>query len=189
MKPFPILDFRFWIFLGFGIWGLGFAASAAVSVTDADGVVRRLDGPGKVTVVIYSNPALQDWTRKAGASLDKFQGIPEFRSVVIVDLRKSMADWAPGYTVRRMQRDLDKEAERITPSYRSNGNKNNPRPDVSAVPDFKGEVCKAVGWTEPANHKRVVVFGIEGKEVYRSEDEADFSGLKQATAKALEAKP
>lgn len=189
MKSFSILDSRFWIALGFGIWSLGFAAAAEVSVTDADGVVRRLDEPGRVTVVIYSNPALQEWTRKAGASLDRFQGIQEFRSVVVVDLRKSMADWAPGYTTRRMQRDLDKEAERITPSYRSNGNKDNPRPDVSAVPDFKGEACKAVGWAEPANHKRVVVFGSDGKIVYRSEDEADFSGLKQATAKALEAKP
>lgn len=189
MKPFPVLSFRFWISLGLGIWGLGFTAAAAVSVTDADGVVRRLDEPGRVTVVIYSNPALQEWTRKAGASLDRFQGIPEFRSVVVVDLRKSMADWAPGYTTRRMQRDLDKEAGRITPSYRSNGNNGNPRPDVSAVPDFKGEACKAVGWTEPANLKRVVVFGPEGKIVYRSDDETDFSGLKQATAKALGEKP
>lgn len=188
MKPFQILDFRFWIFLGLGIWGWGFAAAAAVSVTDADGVVRRLDEPGRVTVVIYSNPALQDWTRKAGASLDKFQGIPEFRSVVIVDLRKSMADWAPGYTIRRMQKDLDKEAGRITPAYRSNGNKKNPRPDVSAVADFKGEACKAVGWTEPANHKRVVVFGIGGKVVYRSEEAAEFSALQKAVAKALEEK-
>jgi hypothetical protein len=191
VRIFSIFDFRFWISLGFGIWSLGFVtpASAAVSVSDADGVVRRLDEPGRVTVVIYSNPALQDWTRKAGASLDQFQGRSDFRSVILVDLRKSMADWAPGYTVRRMQKDLDKEAERIRPSYQKNGNKNNPRPDVSAVADFKGQASRAVGWDEPANQKRVVVYGKDGKVAFRSEDAADFSVLRKAVAAALEGNP
>lgn len=189
MKTFSILDFRFWIFWGLGIWGLGFAAEASVSVTDADGVVRRLDEPGRVTVVIYSNPSLQDWTRKAGASLDKFQGRADFRSVVVVDLRKSMADWAAGYTVRRMRKDLDKEAVRITPSYRSHGNHSNPRADVSAVPDFKGEASRAVGWAEPANRKRVVVYGKDGRVAFRSEDASEFSELQKAVAKALEMAP
>ncbi|MDX6767526.1 MAG: hypothetical protein SFU85_12140 [Candidatus Methylacidiphilales bacterium] len=169
-------------------WGTA-SASAALSVTDADGVRRRLDEPGRVTVVIYSNPAMQEWTRKAGASLDVFQGRPDFRSVVLVDLRKSMADWAKGYTVRRMQKDLDMEALRIAPAYRANGNHNNPRPDVSAVADFKGEVCQAVGWDEPADKKRVVVFGKDGKVAFRSESASDFEGLVKAAGRALEANP
>lgn len=190
MKKFLIYDFKFLIVWGFMILGSGTSpTSAAILVTDADGVERRLDEPGRVTVVIYSNPALQDWTRKAGASLDLFQGRSDFRSVVLVDLRKSMADWAPGYTVRRMQKDLDKEADRIRASYQNNGNKNNPRSDVSAVADFKGQACRSVGWDEPANQKRVVVYGKDGKVAFRSEDASEFSTLQKVVAKALEGAP
>lgn len=199
MKLFSILDFRFWILavsrqargllvLPVVVWmGSLTPLSAALTVRDADGVERRLDQPGRVTAVIYSNPALQEWTRKAGASLDKFQGRAAFRAVVVVDLRGTMADWAPGYTTRRMQRDLDAEARRVTPSYRTNGNPADPRPQMSAVPDFKGEASRALGWEVPGDRKRVVVFGKDGKVVFRSDDAVEFSGLQQAVARALEA--
>jgi len=160
-------------------------AGAAIRVKDADGVERRLDEPGRVTAVIYSNPAVQDWTRKAGAALDEFQGRADFRAVVVVDLRGTMADWAPGYTVRRMQRDLDAEAGRVAPFYQKNGNSGNPRPDMSAVADFKGEACRPLGWVEPAQRRRVVLFGKDGREAHRSEDQADLEAWRRAVAEAL----
>jgi hypothetical protein len=46
-----------------------------------------------------------------------------------------------------------------------------------------------VGWAEPANQKRVVVYGKDGKVAFRSEDAADFSVLRKAVAAALEGNP
>lgn len=173
--------------LGSGLmWTLGASPLvAALTVTDADARERRLDEPGRVTVVIYSNPALQDWTRRAGASLDRFQGLEDFRLVVVVDLRKTMADWATGYTIRRMQKDLDKEAERMAPFFRAKGNPDDPRSHVSAVADFKGGTSLSLGWTEPANRKRVLVFGKDGKVFFSTEDLGDFSELQKAVQQAL----
>lgn len=190
-----ILDFRLRILRGWCGGGLALVvaffavgmlpAGAELRVKDADGVERRLDEPGRVTAVIYSNPEVQQWTRQAGAALDKFQGRADFRIVVVVDLRGTMADWAPGYTVRRMQRDLNAEARRVAPFYARNGNSTDPRPDMSVVPDFKGVVCQALGWKQPAGRRRVVLFGKDGKEAWRSEDLTDLAAWRRAAAEAL----
>jgi hypothetical protein len=160
-------------------------AAEPIKITDADGRERALNGPGKVHVIIYSNEDVQDATRAAGKSLDKFQGLPEFRTVVVADLRGSLANLAPGYTQRRMIRDLDTEAQRITPFYRQNGNAGNPRPDISAVPDFKGDISARLGWKEPAGTLRVIVFDQRGKEVARWEDLRDYGPLQKLAGKLL----
>lgn len=174
-----------WLVAGLTGWAAG-TAGAGLEITDADGIKRRLDEPGRVTAVIYSNPALQQWSRAAGAALDEFQGRPGFRVVVVVDLRKTMADWAPGYTVRRMRRDLDAEAIRVTPFYRQNGNPADPRPDMCAVADFRGEVSQNLGWTEPADLRRVLVLGKGGEIVYRSEQQNDLTEWREVVRRELE---
>lgn len=168
-----------------GVLALGSPGYAAQVVTDADGVQRRLDMPGRVTAVIYSNPQIQEWTRQAGQALDEFQGRPDFRIVVMVDLRGTMADWAPGYTVRRMQRDLDAEAKRVKPFYTKNRNGADPRPDMSAVADFKGEACKALGWDKPGPWRRVIVFGKDGDVAYREENQTDLAAWRSVVAEVL----
>jgi hypothetical protein len=160
-------------------------AAEPIKITDVDGRERVLNGAGKVHVVIYSNEDVQDDTRAASKSLDKFQGLAEFRTVVVVDLRGSLANLAQGYTQRRMIRDLDTEAERITPFYRSNGNEGNPRPDISAVPDFKGDISVRLGWKETAETLRVIVFDQNGKEAARWEDLKDYDPLQKLVGKLL----
>ena len=158
---------------------------ARLRITDVDGRERELNATGRVTAVIYSNPQVQDWTRQAGKALDEFQGRRDFRIVVVVDLRGTMADWAPGYTVRRMQRDLDAEAQRVLPFYKKNDNGSDPRQDMSAVADFKGEVCRRLGWQKPLPHHRVVIFGKNGLEAAREENQSDLGQLRAWVAEAL----
>lgn len=180
------VDFRLNVGEVVAIWALGVTlAGAQVRVVDADEVERRLDEPGRVTAVIYTNSALQRWTREAGAALDEFQGRRDFRLVVVADLRGTMADWAPGYTVRRMRRDLDAEARRVTPFYLKNGNRSDPRPDMSAVADFDGEASVRLGWEKPANLRRVLIFGKDRRVVYRAEDQGDLRAWRDAVAEAL----
>ncbi|NJK93111.1 MAG: hypothetical protein HC904_15605 [Blastochloris sp.] len=151
--------------LGLGLfwaWSLS-GAEVLISATDADGVERVMNPKGMVTVLIYSNPVLQNRTREASKAVDEFKGRRDFRSIVVVDLRGTMADWAAGYTVRRMVRDLDQEALRVAPYYRKNGNPADPRKELSAIADFKGELCVKLGWTQPKDELRVMVFNREGK--------------------------
>jgi hypothetical protein len=154
------------------------SASPLIQVQDADGVTRSLNPPGQVTVLIYSNPSVQDRTRQTGKALDLFQGRKDFRSIVVVDLRGTMADWAQGYTLRRMVKDLDQEALRVTPAYRKNGNPSNPRSDLSAVADFKGDLCLQLGWEKPQNQLRIILFDQKGRKHREWEDLKDFHELK-----------
>jgi hypothetical protein len=139
------------------------AGPKAIEVEDADGRKQHLNAPGRISVVIASNQTLQERTRLAGRACDRFQGLPRFRSYVLVDLRGSLAHWAKGYTVRRMRKDLDAEAERIAPWVRKNGSTDDPRTLVSAIPDFEGGTCRALGWEETGKNLRVVVFGPDGR--------------------------
>ena len=160
-----------------------------VRAVDVDGKARILNAKGRVTVVLYSNQDVQDDTRDAGKSLDPFQGLENFRSVVVVDLRGSLANWAPGYTQRTMVRDLDKEAARIRPFYLKNGSQRDSRPDVSAVADFKGEVCRKLGWLTTVETMRVIVFDAQGMEVQRWENIKDYKPLQQLLGRLLGKKP
>ncbi len=162
----------------------GLEAAPLIQAKDADGVLRSLNPVGQVTVIIYSNPSVQDRTRQTGKELDLFHGRGDFRSIVVVDLRGTMSDWAPGYTVRRMIKDLDQEALRVTPAYRKKGNTRNPRPDLSAVADFKGEICLQLGWDKPKNQLRIIVFNQQGIRQKEWDDLLHFEDLKK-TVQAL----
>jgi hypothetical protein len=156
-----------------------------IKVVDADGRERVLNGSGQIHVIIYSNEDVQERTRAAGRALDEFQGMREFRSVVVVDLRGSLANLAKGYTQRRMTRDLDAEALRVTPFYRRNGNPGDPRRDVSAVADFTGGLSVRLGWKKTGETLRVLVFDQHGGEAARWEDLRDYEKLRLAVKKLL----
>ena len=156
-----------------------------IQAIDVDGKTLVLNAQGRVTVVLYSNQSVQDDTRAAGRSLDDFQGLENFRNIVVVDLRGSLANWASGYTQRRMVRDLDKEAERIRPSYLKNGSRRDPRLDVCAVADFKGDTCLKLGWQTTSETMRVIVFDAGGGEVQRWENIKDYRPLQQLLGRLL----
>lgn len=161
------------------------AAAPPITAKDADGVERTLNQVGQVTVIVSSNPSVQERTRQAGKAMDAFQGRTDFRSIVLVDLRGTMADWAKGYTLRRMMKDLDQEALRITPAYRKNGNSGNPRLAVSAVADFDGTVGLRLGWLKPKNQLRVIIFDRNGKRFREWEDLKNLSELTSALQKCF----
>jgi hypothetical protein len=157
-----------------------------ITAVDADGIERVLNKPGWISVIIYSNESLQDWTREAGKALDEFQGMEDFRAMVVVDLRSSLALFAKGYTQRRMQRDLDKEAERVRPYYEKNGSTRNPRDGMMAIADFHGETCEALGWEDKARDKRIIIFTREGKKGKSWESIKDFKELKSGVRSLLQ---
>lgn len=158
-----------------------------IQAMHVDGKEFALNQAGRVTVVLYSCPAVQDRTRGAGKAVYEFQGRDDFRVAVVVDLRGSLAHLAKGYTARRMKADLDEEAKRVKPFYLKNGNTSDPRPNFAAFADFDGALSKRLGWEEQRNQMRVVIFDRSGNEAGRWEDlgAGDYGELAEAVRRLL----
>lgn len=156
-----------------------------IKAVDADDRTWILNQPGRVMVVIGNNIKTADEARACGKAMDKFQGVKDFRCLVVVDLRGSMANWSKGYTQRRMQRDLDKEAERIRKFYKNNDNHVDPRDELGAVADFDGKVCKRLNWEPKQRELRVVIFGKNGKIVKRFDPANDFAAIQKVVEAEL----
>jgi hypothetical protein len=155
---------------------------------DADGRMVALNPPNQVTVIISSSQTTQTQTRAAGKSLDEFQGLPDFRIIIVTDLRGSLAGLVPSYVKRKMQSDLTKEAKRIQPFYLKNGSSRNPRLDVSAIPDHTGAVCTPLGIAAPLGTLWVIVYGRKGEVFRRWDDLKNYAELQQAVMAALQEK-
>ncbi len=160
-----------------------------ITAVDADGRVWALNKPGRVLVVIGNDPGTSREARDCGKALDEFQGRSDFRAVVLVDLRGYPAGIAPGYTRRRMQKDLDAEALRVAPFYRKNGNPGDPRRDIGAIPDFDGAVCARLGWGPRQEGLRVVVFGWDGREAARWDNRASPRAVRDRVIELLAGRP
>ncbi|GAB4253166.1 MAG: hypothetical protein OHK005_20480 [Candidatus Methylacidiphilales bacterium] len=132
------------------------------TVETVDGVKLNLNDRAWATVVLYSNQRVQRQTRAAGQIFDPLQGKARFRLVVVVDLRGSLANWAPGYTIRTIQRDLDQEASRVEPFFKANRNLTNPRASLHVVADFTGQTCTALGWPRPLREEQILFYPRRG---------------------------
>ncbi len=157
-----------------------------LNIRDADEKVWTIGAPGPVLVLISSTPSTQKLTREMGAALDEFQGKPNFRALVVVDLRSSLAHVAKGYTVRRMRKDLDQEAERIRPAYLKNGNTSDPRPEIGAVADFDGILCQHLSWSHEPSKLRVTILDSTGS-IAAHFDRAEPTKVRDAVASLLSA--
>ncbi|MEM6884605.1 MAG: hypothetical protein AAF571_06185 [Verrucomicrobiota bacterium] len=180
MKCFVIL--MLWVLLS--LLTIAQPIEEEVRALDAYEIERVLNPSEGVAVVIYSNPDVQDRTREAGLLLHEFVGEADFQFMVLVDLRKTMADWAPGYTKRRIQRDLMEKFKALPPIPNRDLEKMG-RPDVSAIADFKGETCNQLGWSKPKNQLRILIF-YNGKEVNRWEDLTEMQELPDAVRNLLQ---
>lgn len=157
-----------------------------IEVTDVDGKKIVLNRTGGVTAVVYSNSALQKNTRETAKYFDPFHGRKEFRGIVVVDLRKSVAGWMKGVTLGIIRNDLEAEAKRVKPFYVKNGNPGNPRDDLGVVADFKGEVCQSLDWKEELKEVEVIVYAPDGKEAGRWQKNKDVEKIRAVVEKLLD---
>lgn len=159
--------------------------SGPISAVDSDDKRVVFNKTGRISVVFVCTEQTQKEIREASNSLDSFRGLPNFRVIAVVDMRDSLGSMVEGIVKWRMQDDLDDEAERLAPFYQANGNTHDPRPDLSCVADYKGEVCKALGWPKVSNKLRIVVFGMDGQPLHRWDDLKNVKELRAFVAKAL----
>jgi len=153
-------------------------------VEDAFESSRVLNPPDKVSVILYSSPAVQEKTREAGRVLNPFLARTDFQLVVLVDLKGSLANWAKGYTRRRMQRDLKAKIDNLPAEIQHFHQGKYPRPDITVVPDFDGHACQSLEWDESSDKKLKAIIFDDGKLVRQWKDLEDYR-LLQKSVKGL----
>jgi hypothetical protein len=154
---------------------------------DADNRPILLNRPGLVTVVLGTNEDSQDAARAAGKVMYPLQGRPDFQLIVVVDLRDSIATWAPSVVLSQMRSSLDTEAIELKPYFLKNGNKSNPRSTSYVIPDFSGTICPQLGWTDSSDDLRGILFGVDGRELTRWDKIDDMAKLQSDTRAAIQA--
>ena len=116
--------------------GFWIQAAPLPQIKNCDGKMTVLNPAGQFTVVLASSQPLADTTREFGKALYPWQGLEDFRLIVVVDLRKSLGSFVRTWTTGRMKADLDEEALALQPWFQARGNTNNPRKYLTAIPDF-----------------------------------------------------
>jgi len=157
--------------LGLGLFLAGWAQAAGLpQVKNCDGKPTVLNPTGQITVVLASSQPLADTTREFGKALYPWQGLEEFRLIVVVDLRKSLGSFVRTWTTGRMKADLDEEALALKPWFQARGNTNNPRTYLCAIPDFDGKATEALGWGSDDRVMKVKIFGKDGEKIWMAKD-------------------
>lgn len=153
--------------LGLGMLLAGWTqAGGWPEVENCDGRPTVLNPPGQITVIMASSQPLAETTREFGRTLYPWQGLEEFRLIVVVDLRRSLGSFVRGWTKGKMRADLDEEAIILEPWFRARGNPRNPRGYLCAVPDFDGRVTEALGWGNDEEVMKVKIFGKNGEVIW-----------------------
>jgi hypothetical protein len=154
---------------------------------DADNHTILLNRPGLITLVVGTSEDSQDGARAAGKAMYPLQGRPDFQLIVVVDLRDSIATWAPSIVTAKMRSNLDEEATELKPYFLKNGNKGDPRKSLVVIPDFSGTICPQLGWTGGSDDLRGILFGADGREIARWDKIDDMAKLQTDVRAVIQA--
>ena len=154
---------------------------------DADNHTIFINRPGLITLVLGTSEDSQDAARAAGKTMYPLQGRPDFQLIVVVDLRNSIATWAPSLVISQMRSNLDHEAIALKPYYLKNGNKSNPRTSSYVIPDFSGTICPQLDWPGNSDDLRGILFGADGREINRWDKLEDMDKLLADVHAAIQA--
>jgi len=147
------------------------AASASVTGLDANGKSVTINASGHYTLVLYTNPDLEDDSRKMTLALDPYRGNANFTFVRVVDLRGGVPPGMRSIVREHIRGEETKEAARLKKA----GITGNPAP---IIPDFSGSTLNALGWDSLYDHVCLVIYDPQGKEVKRL---SNVNSTKQVT--------
>ncbi len=149
------------------------AAPQAIRGDDVNGHQVAVNAPGHYTVVVYTNPDLEDASRAVTLALDSFRSRSDFTLVRVVDLRGGVPPEMRGIVRVQIRKEEAKEADRLKKAGVSATG--HPAP---IIPDFSGSTLDALGWDDTYDEVHVVVYDPEGREIKRL---ANVSDPKQVT--------
>ena len=149
-------------------------AAPAIHGQDVNGRPVDLNGSGHYTVVLYTNPDLEDASRAMTLALDPYRSRSDFALIRVVDLRGDVPSSMRGIVRGQIRKEMVKEDKRLK-TQRGIA-------DASArapiIPDFSGSTLNALGWSSVYTQVHLVVYDEHGHEIKRI---ADVSDPKQLT--------
>jgi hypothetical protein len=150
------------------------AAAKPIEGQDVNGRPVDVNGHGHYTVVMYTNPDLEDASRAMTLALDPYRSRADFALIRVVDLRGDIPPSMRGIVRGQIRKEMVKENKRLKTQRGIT--------DASArapiIPDFSGSTLDALGWDSVYEHVHLVVYDLHGHEIKRM---ADVSSPKQLT--------
>ena len=154
-------------------------ASTNISGQDADGHAVQVNGKGHVTLVMYTNPDLEDESRKMSLALDPYRSRSDFNFVRVVDLRGDVPPNMRSMVRTQIRKEIARESERLKKAGVSGAT---PSP---IIPDFSGSTLNALGWDSTYEKVRLVVYDAHGHELKRFQDVTDAKQMAKVVESVL----
>ena len=152
----------------------------SISGNDVDGHPVSVNAKGHYTVVMYTNPDLEDESRAMTLALDPFRSRSDLDFVRVVDLRGDVPPSMRSMVRNQIRKEEAKECARLK------------KAGVDAVagtapiiPDFSGATLDALGWDSTYDEVHLVVFDTHGREVKRLESVTDAKQVTRVVASLL----
>jgi len=150
------------------------AAPEPIQGQDVNGRSVDVNGKGHYTVVLYTNPDLEDESRAMTLALDSYRSRSDFALIRVVDLRGNIPASMRGIVRGQIRSEMVKEDKRLKKQLGIV----NASAHAPIIPDFSGATLDALGWSSVYTQIHLVVYDTHGKEVKRV---ADVSDAKQLT--------
>jgi hypothetical protein len=144
------------------------ASAASISGQDVNGHAVAVNGKGHYTVVMYTNPDLEDASRKMTLALDSYRSRSDFSFVRVVDLRGDVPPEMRSIVRVEIRKEQAKEYIRLKKAGVSASNNQSP-----IIPDFSGSTLDALGWDSVYDRVHLVVYDPHGHEIKRLESVTD----------------
>jgi hypothetical protein len=143
-------------------------AEIPISGQDVNGKAVALNGKGHYTLVMYTNPDLEDASRKMTLALDSYRSRSDFTLVRVVDLRGDVPPEMRSIVRVEIRKEQVKEAARLKKAGVSASGNSSP-----IIPDFSGSTLDALGWDSVYDQVHLVVYDTHGREIKRMESVTD----------------
>ena len=153
-------------------WGPGILHAAAadqvaISGQDVNGHAVAVNGKGHYTVVMYTNPDLEDDSRAMTLALDRYRSRSDFTLIRVVDLRGDVPPEMRSMVRVQIRNEQAKESARLKKAGVDASNQ------APIIPDFSGSTLNALGWDSVYDQVHLVVYDTHGHEVKRLESVTD----------------
>jgi hypothetical protein len=147
----------------------GRATPVAIQGQDVDGHAVAVNGSGHYTVVMYTNPDLEDESRQMTLAMDIFRSRSDFSLIRVVDLRGDVPPEMRGIVRGQIRKEMVREDKRL----KDQRGIEHASANAPIIPDFSGSTLDALGWDSVYSQVRLVVYDRQGHEIKRLADVSD----------------
>ncbi len=155
-------------------------APGPISGQDVNGRAVAINAKGRLTVVMYTNPDLEDESRAMTLALDPYRSRSNFDFVRVVDLRGDVPASMRSMVRNQIRKEQAKESARLKKAgvEASAGS-------APIIPDFSGSTLDALGWDSTYDQVHLVVYDTHGKEIKRLECVTDAKQMTKVVESLL----